>query len=439
MKESEGGGRRDITRPLRLPGQSIEAGLMNIELLTIGTELLLGFTVDTNGAELARAASAVGARVVRRASVGDDPEAIRSAVAEALARTGAVLTTGGLGPTRDDLSKQAVAGLFGMPLRFDDQVWADLVERFARIGRVPAASNRSQAEVPNGATVLRNRWGTAPGLWIEGPPGLVIMLPGVPAEMRNLMAYEVAPRLAARGDAGVIRSRTVRTTGVPESSLAEQLGEIERDVAPLTLAYLPGFDGVDLRLSVWGLPPAEADRRLTDAMALLRERAGESVYGEDDDDLAAVVLARARTRSLTLGTAESCTGGLLGGRLTAVAGSSDVFRGGVVCYANELKTKLLGVDAALIVADGAVSESVAAAMALGAVRVLGVDVAASVTGIAGPGGGTPAKPVGTVWVGVAEGQTVDTRRLQIPGDRHNVRVRSAQAALAMLDRRLRSR
>ncbi|MGN6393348.1 MAG: competence/damage-inducible protein A [Gemmatimonadales bacterium] len=412
---------------------------MNIELLTIGTELLLGFTVDTNGAELARAASAVGARVVRRGSVGDDPDAIRSAVGEALARTGAVLTTGGLGPTRDDLSKQAVAGLFGMSLRFDDQVWSDLVERFARIGRVPATSNRSQAEVPEGATILRNRWGTAPGLWIEGPPGLVIMLPGVPAEMRHLMTHEVAPRLAARSDGGVIRSRTVRTTGVPESSLAEQLGEIERDVAPLTLAYLPGFDGVDLRLSVWGLSATDADQRLRDGVALLRERAGEAVYGEDDDDLAAVVLERARTHSLTVGTAESCTGGLLGGRLTAIPGSSDVFRGGVVCYANELKTALLGVDSALIAADGAVSESVAVAMALGAVRVLGVDLAASVTGIAGPGGGTPAKPVGTVWVGIAAGQAVEARRLQIPGDRHNVRVRAAQAALAMLDRRLRSR
>jgi nicotinamide-nucleotide amidase len=412
---------------------------MNLELLTIGTELLLGFTVDTNGAELARAAAAVGVRVVRRESVGDDADAIRAAVGEALSRTGAVLTTGGLGPTRDDLTKQVVADLFEWPLRFDEQVWADVVERFARLGRAPAASNRTQAEVPDGAIVLRNRWGTAPGLWLEGPRGLVVMLPGIPAEMRNLMAHEVAPRLAARGHGGVIRSRTVRTTGVAESSLAERLGEIEREVAPLTLAYLPGFDGVDLRLSAWELPAEQADERLGAGVALLRARAGEAVYGEDDEDLAAVVLERARTRGLTLGTAESCTGGLLGGRLTEIPGSSDVFMGGVVCYANELKTKLLGVAPGLIAADGAVSESVARAMALGAVRVLGVSLAASVTGIAGPGGGTPAKPVGTVWIGMAEGESVEARRLQIPGDRHNVRVRAAQAALAMLDRRLRGR
>jgi nicotinamide-nucleotide amidase len=411
---------------------------MNLELVTIGTELLLGFTVDTNGAELARSASAVGARVVRRSSVGDDPDAIRAAVRDALTRTGAVLTTGGLGPTSDDVTREVVAGLFRVPLEFDAQVWSDLVERFARLGRVPAPSNRSQAEVPRGATVLRNRWGTAPGLWLEGPPGLVVMLPGVPGEMRNLMAHEVAPRLAARSDSSVIRSRTVRTTGIPESTLAERLGEIVREVAPLTLAYLPGFDGVDLRLDAWSLPAAEADERLRTGAALLRQRAGDYAYGEDDDDLAALVLERARARGKTLGTAESCTGGLVGGRLTEIPGSSDVFMGGVVCYSNELKIALLGVDPGLIEADGAVSESVARAMALGALRALRVDLAVSVTGIAGPGGGSEAKPVGTVWIGLAEGEAVEARRLQIPGDRHNVRVRAAQAALAMLDRRLRA-
>jgi len=410
---------------------------MDIELVTIGTELLLGFTLDSNGAEIARALAAVGVRVARRTSVGDQPDAIRDAVREALARTGAVLTTGGLGPTRDDLSKVVVAGLFGMPLDFDEEVWRQLVDRFARLGRTPAPSNRSQAEVPRGAVVLANRWGTAPGLWLEGAPGLVIMLPGVPGEMRKLMEHEVVPRLAARSSGTVIRSRVVRTTGVPESTLADRLGDVERDLAPLTLAYLPGFDGVDLRLSAWSLPPDDAEARLLSGTALLRERAGSYAYGEGEDDLAAIVLARARKKGLRIGTAESCTGGLVGGRLTEIPGSSDVFSGGVVCYADELKTAILGVDPALIASDGAVSESVARAMALGAVRALGVSLAVAVTGIAGPGGGTEAKPVGTVWLAVADGEVVDARRVQIPGDRHNVRVRAAQAALAMLDRRLR--
>jgi len=412
---------------------------MNLELLTIGTELLLGFTIDTNGAEIASALAGIGVRVVRRTSVGDSPEAIRDAVRDALARTGGVVTTGGLGPTRDDMSKAVVAELFGMPLEFDEGIWQELVTRFARLGRVPAPSNRCQAEVPRGAVVLHNRWGTAPGLWLEGPPGLVVMLPGVPGEMRKLVEHEVVPRLAARSHGGVIRSRVVRTTGIPESTLAERLGAIEEDVAPLTLAYLPGFDGVDLRLSAWGLAPGEADERLTSGATLLRERAGSFAYGEGDDDLAAIVLERARTRGLRIGTAESCTGGLVGGRLTEIPGSSDVFAGGVVCYANELKTTLLGVDPALIEVEGAVSESVAGAMALGALRALGVDLAVAVTGIAGPGGGSDAKPVGTVWLAVAEGDAVEARRIQIPGDRHNVRVRAAQAALALLDRRLQAR
>ena len=409
---------------------------MNLELLTIGTELLLGFTLDTNGAEIARALSAVGVRVVRRASVGDEPDAIRDAVADALRRTGAVLTTGGLGPTRDDISKRVVADLFGLPLEFDQEVWDNLVARFAALGRTPAPTNRVQAEVPHGATVLRNRWGTAPGLWIEGKPGLVIMLPGVPGEMRKLVEHEVAPRLAARSTGSVIRSHVVRTTGIAESSLAERLGEIERDVAPLTLAYLPGFDGVDLRLSAWSLPAEEADGRLRAGAALLRERAGGHAYGEGDDDLAALVLDRARALGRRIGTAESCTGGLVGGRLTEIPGSSDVFVGGVICYADEVKTALLGVDPALIKSEGAVSEPVARAMASGALGALGVDLAVAITGIAGPGGGTAAKPVGTVWLAVADRGDVRAQLVRLPGDRHNVRTRSAQAALLLLYRTL---
>ncbi len=248
---------------------------MNIELVTVGTELLLGFTVDTNSAEIGRALAALGVRVVRRTAVSDNVADIRDAVAAALKRTGTVITTGGLGPTADDITKSAVAGLFGARLVFDSAVWAAVEERFARFGRVPTPSNRGQAEVPEGAVVLPNRWGTAPGLWLEGEPGLVVMLPGVPVEMRSLIASAVAPRLAERErSGGVIRSVTVRTTGVGESALAEQLGDIDSAIAPLTLAYLPGFGSVDLRATAWNLAPEVADRRLEAAADLLTTRAG---------------------------------------------------------------------------------------------------------------------------------------------------------------------
>jgi nicotinamide-nucleotide amidase len=409
---------------------------MKIELVTIGTELLLGFTVDTNGAEIARALASIGVRVVRRTSVPDEAEAIRSGVAEALGRTGAVLTTGGLGPTRDDISKKVVAELFGMPIVFDDGLWSALLERYTRLGRTPAASNRSQAEVPAGGTVLPNRWGSAPGLWLESERGLAIMLPGVPLEMRNLLAHEVVPRLAARGGGTVVRSRVVRVTGIPESSLAERLGEIERDISPLSLAYLPGNDGVDLRLTAWGMDAAAADAALAAAATRLRAGAGEFVYGEGDQDLAALVLGRLRGAGFRLAVAESCTGGLLGGRLTEVPGSSDVFLGGVISYHDDVKRELLEVSAELIAAHGAVSEPVVRAMAEGAARRLGADVAVAVTGIAGPGGGSEEKPVGTVWFATWLRGAIEARRIVFPGTREEIRARAVQSALYQLSLRL---
>jgi nicotinamide-nucleotide amidase len=411
---------------------------MNIELVTIGTELLLGMTVDTNGAEIARELATRGVRVTRRTSVADQSEEIRDAVAEALRRTGAVLTTGGLGPTRDDITKKVVADLFDAPLEFNEGVWASLLARFARLERTPAESNRSQAEVPRGATVLPNQWGTAPGLWLEGPPGLAIMLPGVPLEMRRLLEHEVLPRLAQRGTQSVIRSLLVRTCGVPESSLAERIGEIEREIAPITMAYLPGVEGVDLRLSAWGLTGEEADRRLHTAAELLRKRAGGSVYGEGICDLAALVLEEARSRGLRLAVAESCTGGLLGARLTEIPGSSDVFVGGIIAYHNALKTELLGVPETLLAEHGAVSEPVARAMAEGVSRRLGVDAGISVTGVAGPGGGSSEKPVGTVWMAYWLNGMVEARRSIFAGTRQEIRARAAQAALFLLHRRLSS-
>ncbi len=409
---------------------------MNIEVVTIGTELLLGMTVDTNGAEIARALADKGVRVIRRTSVADRPAEIREAVREGLQRTGAVITTGGLGPTRDDVTKKVVAELYDAPLIFDEGIWTSLVERFARLGRKPVESNRGQAEVPRGATVLRNRWGTAPGLWLQGSQGLTILLPGVPYEMRMLLQHEVLPRLSQAAGGRVIRSLQVRTSGIPESALAERLGEIEREIAPVTLAYLPGLEGVDLRLSAWDLDGAEADRRLREAANLVLARTGDTVYGEGDADLAAIVLDAARARGVRLAVAESCTGGLVGTRLTEIPGSSDVFVGGVIAYDNALKRDLLGVAAAVLETHGAVSEPVARAMVEGAAQRFGVRAAVAVTGIAGPSGGTETKPVGTVWVAWVVDGVVGSRRTLLPGSRHEIRARAAQAALLLLYRAL---
>lgn len=414
---------------------------MKLEVVTIGTELLLGFTLDTNGADLGRALAAAGVEVVRRTAVADRPDAIRAAVKEAIERTGFVVTTGGLGPTADDVTKAVVAEELGRRLVLDTGVLAGLEARFHRLGRPMPALNRSQAYVPEGATVLPNPRGTAPGLWVEDPRGRVaVLLPGVPAELRGLLVEQVLPRLVARAGQEitrrVVRSRTVRTTGVPEAALAERLGPIEDTLGPLTLAYLPSVSGVDLRLTAWGLPSDEADTRLGQAASRLAKLAGEHYYGEDDANLAAVVLDWLRRGRRRLAIAESCTGGMIAARITAVPGASDTFVGGVVAYADAIKRDLLQVPAATLEAHGAVSEETVRAMAEGAQARFGADCTIGVTGIAGPGGGTPEKPVGTVWLAARVGDATRAVQRILPGDREEIRQRAAQAALDLLRRQL---
>jgi nicotinamide-nucleotide amidase len=405
---------------------------MDIEILTIGTELLLGFTVDTNGAEIAQLLAPVGVRVTRRTAVRDDPAEIRAAAAEALDRTGAVITTGGLGPTRDDITKKTVAELFGLELEFQEPIWRELTERFQRYGRKIAESNRCQAEVPRGATVLPNSRGTAPGLWIEGEPGTVIMLPGVPIEMQLLMRQEVVPRLAQRAAGSVIQSRTIRTSGIAESTLADLLGNIEEQIAPLTLAYLPGLEGVDLRVTAWNLTAADSTRRLESAVLAIRSPASRYIYGEGTDDLADLLLQQARARNERIAVAESCTGGLLGGRITAIPGSSEVFDGGIIAYDDAVKIDHLGVDPGLITTHGAVSEPVCVAMARGVAARFKAGLAMAITGIAGPGGGSREKPVGLIWFASLANGEVRSQSYVFPGTRAEIRARAAQSALFQL-------
>ncbi len=419
---------------------------MKIEVVTIGDELLLGFTIDTNAAHLARELAAIGVEITRRTTAGDSAEEIGSAVREALERSDGVITTGGLGPTSDDMTKPAIAAIFGRRMYRDESVIRSLEERWRLMGRrgpIPE-SNFSQAMIPEGATIIPNAHGSAPGIWLEDDRGRwVAMLPGVQREMRSMLSEELIPRLLVRmrGDGNtaandnVVMSWTLRTTGIAESALADMLGELGRSVEGLSPAFLPSVEGVDVRLTSRGVPQSEAIPRLEAAVGKLRSIIGQHVYGEGTTDLASVVLDLCRAEGIRIAVAESCTGGLLGARITAIPGSSDVFLGGMLVYDNSTKIDLLGVDKAEIETHGAVSEPVATAMAQGVRRRLSADIGISITGIAGPGGGTLEKPVGTVWIAL-DGRVSGARGLRLIGDRAEIRQRSAQAALDFVRRQL---
>jgi nicotinamide-nucleotide amidase len=414
---------------------------MRIDLVTIGDELLLGLTIDTNGAFLARELAELGVPIGRRTSVGDATEEIVTAVREGLDRAGAVITTGGLGPTADDLTTAAIARLFGRDLYFDEEQWERLRAIWRSRGRQgePPEANRQQVMLPTGCVVLTNRHGSAPGVFVEDDHGRwVATLPGVPREMRGLWSEQLQPivrqRLGAK--AAPIRSLTIRTTGIAESAIPARLGDAARGVGRLVLAYLPGAEGVDLRLTARDIPDPEIDPLLREGADLLRQRVGTPVYAEGDVDLAAVVLTACREGGRTVAVAESCTGGLLGARFTAIPGSSDVFLGGVIAYANEAKSRLLGVPAEALAASGAVSEEVARAMAAGVRERLGAGIGVGITGIAGPGGATPGKPVGLVHVAVDVEGHITTWGGQLIGDRAEIRLRATQLALDMIRRAL---
>jgi nicotinamide-nucleotide amidase len=413
-----------------------------VELITIGDELLLGFTIDTNAAHISRVLAAAGVEIVRRTTVGDVAEAITSAVTEALDRTGAVITTGGLGPTSDDITKPAIARVFGRKIKLHEDIAATLEARWkARFpNSVFPATNRSQAEIPEGARILTNRHGSAPGLWLEDDRGRwVAMMPGVPREMRGILAEELVPAIVARAESeSVVLSGTLRTTGIAESAIADILGASflgapDTQLGSLSLAYLPSAAGTDLRVTSRGLPRALSQRLVDEAMLKLRSKVSAYAYGEGDADLAAVVIDNLREQKLTLAVAESCTGGMLGERITAIPGSSDVFLGGVIAYHNDVKATALGVSPDVIQRFGAVSEEVALQMASAIKAKLGAGIGVAVTGIAGPGGGTPDKPVGLVWIAV-HGSEAKARRFHLIGDRAEIRQRAAQAALEMVRR-----
>ena len=418
---------------------------MSAEILCIGTELLLGNITNGNARWLAEQLAALGLPHHRQTVVGDNRERLMAAVREAAGRCRVLITTGGLGPTPDDLTTEALAAAFNTPLVEHPEIWAEIQARLRAGGRVCSPSNRQQAFLPAGAQVLPNPTGTAPGMVWTPPAGAgiqpgftVLTFPGVPSEMEAMWRATAAPWLRAAGLAeGVFASRMLRFWGVSESALAEQMVDLLDGENP-TLAPYAGAGEVKLRLTARASSDPEAQALLAPLEAEIRSRTGTACFGVDDDTLASVVLEQLRRRGETLAVAESCTGGGLGAALAAVPGASDVFRGGVIAYANAVKQELLGVPAALLDSHGAVSDPVALAMAEGARRVTGASWAIAVTGIAGPGGGTVEKPVGLVHIAVAgpDGSCSEAVRFGSSRSRSWIQALTAGEALQRLRSRL---
>jgi len=391
---------------------------MSAEVLCIGTELLLGNITNGNARWLAEQLASLGIAHHRQEVVGDNRERLIAAVRAAAGRCRVLITTGGLGPTPDDLTTEAIAAAFDTPLVEHAAIWDDIQTKLSARGRPIAASNRKQALLPAGAQVLPNPAGTAPGMiWSPRPGFTVLTFPGVPSELHAMWQATAVPWLRqSRLAEGVFASRLLRFWGVGESNLAEQMDDLLAGTNP-TVAPYAGAGEVKLRLTARAADQAAAEVLLAPVEAQIRSRTGNLCYGVDDDSLASVVLAALRQRGQTLAVAESCTGGGLGGALAAVPGASDVFLGGVIAYANSVKQQLLGVPADTLALHGAVSDPVALAMAAGARRVTGADWAIAVTGIAGPGGGSADKPVGLVHIAMAGPQGAVSEAVRLGASR----------------------
>jgi competence/damage-inducible protein CinA-like protein len=409
------------------------------EIIGVGTELLLGQIVNTNAAWIGQRLADVGWDCLRHTAVGDNTQRIAGTIREALGRADAVILTGGLGPTQDDVTREALAEVAGVALVRQPELEAWLRERFGRMGiQRMAEMNLRQADVPEGARTIDNPRGTAPGLILEVDAKPVYAVPGVPREMEGMLERVVLPDLAVRaGEGRAIVSRTLRTAGVGESRLAERLTPLweQARAGQVTMAYLASPGEVRVRLTAVGPTRVEALAEIAPVEAMIHEELGDIVYGADEETLEAAVGRLLRERGLSLATAESLTGGLLGGRITAVPGASDYYLGGVVAYATPAKASQLGVDPDLLASDGPVSEPVAAAMAEGARRAFGADLGLAATGVAGPAEQS-GRRVGTLCLGAADAAGTATRTLTAPGDRTQVRLWAGSVALDLARRRL---
>lgn len=411
-----------------------DGGRMKAEIITIGGELLDGGQVDLNAAYLGARLTSLGATVVCVTSVPDSVDVIEEAAARALDRSDLVVTTGGLGVTADDRTKQAVARLMGRKLVLDEDVLEVVRTWFENRNLSMPEASIAAAMLPEGARAIENHRGTAPGLLFEKGSALLFVLPGVPAELKPMFEGYVSPFLEGRGLKPLAQERLIRTTGLRESEVAEMLGGIASRLARTDIVYLPSVTGVDLKVIGRGQTVVEATKTAEKSQEKLAAKLEPYVYARGDESIEKVAGYLLSMRDLTVSVAESCTGGRLGWRMTRVPGSSDYFAGGVIAYSNNLKKRLLGVKAGTLKKYGAVSAETAVEMANGVRSKCGTDCGVAVTGLAGPGGGTEEKPVGTVFVAVSGDSGDRVRELRLAGGRGTIRRASVQAALELLRR-----
>jgi nicotinamide-nucleotide amidase len=407
------------------------------EIITIGDELLIGQTVDTNSAWIGSELSLAGIRVNRITSISDNREEIKSALDESSSRAGIILITGGLGPTSDDITKETLCEYFGGKMVLNEEVLLDVTERLHRRNFPMNENNRRQAMVPDSCTVLPNRTGTAPGMLFEKNDRLFISMPGVPFEMKYIMREHVLPMISKRYQGHFIIHRNIMTFGTFEAMLAERLEPFERELpSGIRLAYLPAQGVIKLRLTASGNSEQATRNLVEQQVEKLYTILPDVIYGEDEVSLEEAIGNLLFIRGLTVSTAESCTGGKIASLVISVPGSSAWFKGSVVAYDNRIKEEILGVRSEIIETHGAVSMETAAAMAIGVRKIMCTDYSVAVTGIAGPAGGTLEKPVGTVWMAVASERGIATEKQTFGDDRISNISRSSNSALNFLRRQI---
>ena len=412
---------------------------MKLSVIVIGDEILIGQVTDTNSGAIARTFGPIGWEICEVSTVHDDSAAIKSAVEQALRHSDLVITTGGLGPTKDDITKRTLTDIFGGEIVRNDAVTANIERVFSLRGLKMNALTAAQADVPDSCRVIQNLYGTAPIMWFERDGRVLVSMPGVPFETEGMLP-EVARQVARHfGTDLVLRHHCLMVTGITESALAQRLEAWETSLPQsLHLAYLPTPGLIRLRLDARGNDADSIDALMNEKIAELKTLLADNLAFDGDASAARIALEACRRHGYTLGTAESCTGGTIASRITAIAGCSDTYTGSVVSYSNEVKMHLLGVNPADLEAHGAVSREVVEQMAAGACKALGCHCAVATSGIAGPDGGTAEKPVGTVWIAAATPGGVESRMLHLPGNRARVIDRAATEALLLLNSRLRA-